>query len=853
MLKKKFLSIFLSIFLFVGLFSFTTSIYAATTKTRNLYYGDMNMDKEITLSDVLMLAKEVLNEQNNAMADANRDGKASLADVMFVAKFVMDGKIRPPMVPLTFDITSNEPKTALLYYNEYDKSIARFETDQTLSLRFYATAPFNGLDIQMVDAGTARFSLYKWHQSYQVSKMSKPVYSEEKSFGQWEQAQLQFAEQPVYEYLLCIEKVEGNISVQTEECDENMSLLYTDGRNMETWTMVSQIHYTKTPAKLNSVVTYRDDIPYVFPEGGEPADAEILSTRDVMPDTWVCTDGLNRTVSTNAQTGDVKKDKVVGLFYWSWHVEQAASPWSMTNNNEEILGAVGNDESKVDWNLPELAGNHFWGESIFGYYRTCDEFVLRKHAEMLAAAGVDVIFFDNTNVTSTFKDSYEFIFKVFDQARKDGVKTPKISFMLPLTANDYANEQVKRLYYDIYQKGRYQDLWFYWEGKPMLLAHEGSITGDRTDEAKAIANFFTWRGGTASYHGAGKDIWTWCNIYPQDYCGNEDGTVEQVSVNVAQNYVPGLETNWMSNPDVFNRAYTDKNGYSQNVQHDMLYGLNFAEQWERALSLDPEMIFITGWNEWIVGNQGGIFVDQYAPWASRDIEPSKGVLKDHYYYQMVDYIRKFKGTRAVPEATDKKTIDIYAEQDQWSDVGPNYLAYQNNTQHRDEYGYYDKDSFVPGVGGTERVHYVNTTGRNDITNAKVAHDDNNIYFMVETKSDLTPSSDPAWMQLYLDIGESEQNWETFEYMVNRINPQERAYLERSTGGWNWKNAGEVEYSVSGNRLQIKIPKSLLGITGDEFTINFKWTDNADTKGDIMNFYENGDVAPLGRFKFQYNA
>ena len=45
----------------------------------------MNMDKEITLSDVLMLAKEVLNEQNNAMADANRDGKASLADVMFLS------------------------------------------------------------------------------------------------------------------------------------------------------------------------------------------------------------------------------------------------------------------------------------------------------------------------------------------------------------------------------------------------------------------------------------------------------------------------------------------------------------------------------------------------------------------------------------------------------------------------------------------------------------------------------------------------------------------------------------------------------------------------------------------------
>ena len=46
---------------------------------------------------------------------------------------------------------------------------------------------------------------------------------------------------------------------------------------------------------------------------------------------------------------------------------------------------------------------------------------------------------------------------------------------------------------------------------------------------------------------------------------------------------------------------------------------------------------------------------------------------------------------------------------------------------------------------------------------------------------------------------------------------------------------------------------MLGLNGDTFTINFKWSDNMQTDGDIMDFYNNGDVAPLGRFKYQYNV
>ena len=34
---------------------------------------------------------------------------------------------------------------------------------------------------------------------------------------------------------------------------------------------------------------------------------------------WIVQDGLDRVVSTNTQTGDVREDKIVAMFYWTWH------------------------------------------------------------------------------------------------------------------------------------------------------------------------------------------------------------------------------------------------------------------------------------------------------------------------------------------------------------------------------------------------------------------------------------------------------------------------------------------------------------------------------------------------------
>ena len=54
-------------------------------------------------------------------------------------------------------------------------------------------------------------------------------------------------------------------------------------------------------------------------------------------------------------------------------------------------------------------------------------------------------------------------------------------------------------------------------------------------------------------------------------------------------------------------------------------------------------------------------------------------------------------------------------------------------------------------------------------------------------------------------------------------------------------------------MQLKIKRSDLGFKKGAIKLNFKWSDNMQTDGDIMDFYVSGDVAPGGRFNFAYRS
>ena len=112
------------------------------------------------------------------------------------------------------------------------------------------------------------------------------------------------------------------------------------------------------------------------------------------------------------------------------------------------------------------------------------------------------------------------------------------------------------------------------------------------------------------------------------------------------------------------------------------------------------------------------------------------------------------------------------------------------------------------------------------------------------------------MCLFIDVDRDKSSgWQGYDFVLNRISPDgKKAVLERNQGnGWSWQKAADVEYAVKGNQMEIKIKKKLLDIEGDTVDLEFKWSDNMQEEGNIMDFYVNGDVAPSGRFNFVYTT
>jgi hypothetical protein len=147
--------------------------------------------------------------------------------------------------------------------------------------------------------------------------------------------------------------------------------------------------------------------------------------------------------------------------------------------------------------------------------------------------------------------------------------------------------------------------------------------------------------------------WNWESTYPQPYGFTDDpARPEQVNVAVAQNLsMDGSGPTDMSAGNARGRSFHD--GKEDAQPGSVNRGLNFAEQWQRALQLDPPFVMVTGWNEWIAGRFPGSdgslrFVDQFTAEYSRDIEPQRCWHGDNYYYQLVANVRRYKGVEPAP-------------------------------------------------------------------------------------------------------------------------------------------------------------------------------------------------------------
>jgi hypothetical protein len=555
--------------------------------------------------------------------------------------------------------------------------------------------------------------------------------------------------------------------------------------------------------------------------------------RDTFSDTWVATDELGRTLPGNAECGNPRQGKFVAIFYFLW---LSHTPGHKVYDISQILK---HPLDERPWG-PEAAF-HYWSQPYLGYYDSGDQFVIRRHAQMLTDAGVDVLILDVTNAI-TYDSKLHELCRVFADMRAHGGRTPQIAFI----THSRAATVVNHLYQTFYAANQYPQLWFRWNGKPLIL-------GPGDDLSPEVHNFFTFRDSWAwsnpdGWFGDGRDKWPWLDNYPQHYGWHDDPkTPEELSVCVAQHPVSNI-----------GRSYHDGNEPPASEELTA-QGLCFAEQWKRALEIDPQLVFVTGWNEWVaqrflaspssrmtlagmpVAPGGSFFVDEYSPEYSRDIEPMKGGFGDDYYYQFVANIRRFKGVRPPPPASGPKTIHIDSGFAQWKDVAPEFLDDLFDNSHR--------DSTV--LAATDPRP--NGTGRNDFDTMKVAHDANNLYFYVRTNGRITEPAGNNWMTLFLDIdSDHKTGWEGYGFVINRSRTSGTGCtVERNAGGWKWTDAGIAQIRRSGNELMIAVSRRLLGLTAHHLTIDFKWTDNVTLDGNIMHFIDDGDVAPNGRFNYRY--
>ena len=567
--------------------------------------------------------------------------------------------------------------------------------------------------------------------------------------------------------------------------------------------------------------------------------------------TWVATDDRDRTTPTGI---DTREGKQVGIFYF---LNRGGEDTEFIQDNTLIYLEQGLEGLNEHLTTPGESGAYFWAEPYFGYYKSNSEWVFRKHAYQLEAAGVDFIFLDFTN-GAYYPQELQTLLDTWLQLRKEGTDTPDICVFSAGTYNAVMGA-LRGFMYSEEGFAKYGELFYQYKGKPLTLA---GCAEDNSETAQWIKSTFTVRSCWAWTDADGS--WNWLQEYK--YRGGKfqysnggpgrdaDGSFEQLALCMGHHPTTSKGRTF----DGTKSTVCPENDYGFSM--DSGAGEGFALQFSAVMNYDPDMVLITGWNEWTAGlNQtssgygafagstdlGFQFVDQFSPEFSRDGEPMKlrdgeeVGFGDNYYYQMTGYIRQYKGTGTVSQASGQVSVDL-SDNAAWENVGPVYGDNVGDVAWRNEEGYFSN------------LTYVNNSGRNDLVAAKVSQDADYLYFTVTTARNVIVDDGANWMNLYVDLDNNPATgWEGYDLALNRARDGHYVSVESLSDGWAGTHVGQALYTVEGNRMTIRLAKATVGLSGRVSTLCFKWADNSTLTGNIMEFMDLGDTAPNDRFSYLY--
>ena len=549
-------------------------------------------------------------------------------------------------------------------------------------------------------------------------------------------------------------------------------------------------------------------------------------------------DHLGRKIVEFEETGPRKPKRIVGLFYYLWLGQHGArGPWDITKMEQLDPEVMDKPDSPLWPDMSRTPTLH-WGEPLWGYYVSTDEWVLRRQIEMFINAGIDVLYFDTTNGYH-YREVTDKLFALLQEYHDRGYKVPKFCYYMAPARRGCGTSNVVDVWNNYYKDRKYSDLYFMWDGKPLMITHP-----DRQYKQE-IWEFFTFRRPTWGTPDK-PDTWYWSGMPEQNVAVSSKGEREMLPVTVATPHVSpkspdkenagwnlgSSEIHWRK--DMQSRSWNETEGRRDERPDATHRGAFFQCQIDWALAKEREDVpvaFICQWNEWIsptltkaTNDMFGrmphwlIMMDECNMEASRDIEPMKGGFMDAYYLQMVNFVRRWKGLDA-PAAADRTYAFAADDLDAWREVSPAYAEMTGDCAPRNS----------PGYGG---VVYKNNTGRNEFKLLKTAVVGDQLAFYAETVKPLSPATDKNWMELFLKVPGAK--------------PDAMGYTHRLS-----RNTAGVKCVYRGNRLAYFVPAGQLGIDLTKpVRLEFKWSDNRQAD-DVMDFYLNGDAAPRGRLNWLF--
>ena len=611
---------------------------------------------------------------------------------------------------------------------------------------------------------------------------------------------------------------------------------------------------TPTPEPTPEPTVIDQENPF---EWLEEYDRGAVKGYDVLNITGV--DSLGRVINTAAAKDESKS---VGIFYTAG---MGFSKVDGIYDISKLLEEYG--EHLVFYEDSELSpaeAEHWWGEPLYGYYKCADSYIMKKHVELFTAAGIDYIVLDVTNGW-TYPVATTYMIEYIVELREQGWDTPQIVYYM----HSLNNKTVREVYNDMYSNPEFEEAWYKKDGKPVIIAYtdtekdkaEAATRGvtdfsssDYDPLSQEILDYFyfvepRWPNdtmasliGTPIYDPDKKTGYAWIE-WTQPLPVRDTSLGSYMNVSVASHPAIPFSFSITHGAQNWSRAYDPVLGMDS--KNGVMEGTYFQACWDQVIENQPDTIMLVTWNGWNVLKlpyQGGeyMYVDTVTLEYSLSIEMARGAYEDNYYMQSAENIRNYKFTGEA-SAREPQTIDINGSYAQWYITEGVYRQIGQDAYRR-------MSSSVDGS-----ITYRTTLPENNIQEIRVAHDDNNIYFMLRTEDDISAREEGnlSWMNLFIGAGEPAlEGWEGYEYVLNRSGSDTATDIVRLNADFTGEVVGQAEMKIDGNRMFISVPRNLIGME-NETQFYFKAADSVAVPDDIMEYYVSGSVMPMGRLSYEY--